>query len=95
MATDMLAEQRLSLTELAREQGVSVPTAWRWATRGIRGTKLETLHVGARRFTTREAFSRWIAATQVGGPLAPTSRSSRQCEASIKRAEEQLAKAGI
>jgi hypothetical protein len=26
----LLTENRISLTQLAREQNVSVPTAWRW-----------------------------------------------------------------
>ncbi len=96
MMSTLLAEQRLSLTELAREQGVAVPTVWRWAQRGIRGVRLETFHVGCRRYTSREAFTRWIDATQVEQPVAaPASRTSRQREAAIRQAERELERAGV
>jgi hypothetical protein len=36
--------------------------AFRWALRGVRGTKLETLKVGGCRFTTVEAIQRFVAA---------------------------------
>lgn len=95
MATDLLRETRISLTALAREQGVSIPTVWRWAQRGIRGVRLETYHVGARRYTTEEAFSRWVAATQVGEQPTTPSRTSRQREAAIRQAERELERAGV
>ena len=65
MTTDLdrlLAETRITFTQLAQEQDVSVPTIWRFAGRGIRGHVLESFNLGVKRFTTREAFSRWMAA---------------------------------
>jgi len=35
-------------------------TIWRWATKGLRGVKLETLCIGNQRYTTREAVQRFI-----------------------------------
>jgi hypothetical protein len=93
---DLLNERRLNLSQLAREQNISVCTAWRWASRGVRGVRLETFHVGGKRFTTREAFARWVAATQAepDAPV-PAARTSRQREAAITAAERELSKAGV
>jgi hypothetical protein len=33
----------------------------RWANRGVRGVKLETVRVGNRRFVTQEAIDRFLA----------------------------------
>jgi len=95
MVPSLLEEQRLSLTALAREQGVSVPTVWRWTQRGIRGVLLETFHLGGRRYTTSEAFTRWVEATQVAQPGAMRPRTARQREMAIQRAEAELDAAGI
>ncbi len=95
--TDFLAEHRLTLTELARIEKVNVCTVWRWAQRGCRGVVLETFSIGGRRYTTNEAFRRFVAGTTAAaqGVTAPAARTNRQREAAVKRAEAQLAKAGI
>jgi hypothetical protein len=99
MSVDLLTETRLSLTQLAHAEGVSVPTPWRWAQRGVRGIVLETFSVGGRRYTTREAFGRFVersTAAAKGGPApSPAARSNRQRDAAIRRAEAELADAGI
>lgn len=95
---DFLKEQRLSLTELARQEGVSIPTPWRWTKRGVKGVVLETFSIGGRRYTTQEAFQRFVersTAAANGEPAVPASRTNRQREASIAKAEAELAKAGI
>jgi hypothetical protein len=40
---------------------VSTHTAWRWATRGVRGIKLESMMVGGTRVTSREAIDRFLS----------------------------------
>jgi hypothetical protein len=35
-------------------------TFWRWALRGVRGRKLETVLIGGRRYSSREALDRFI-----------------------------------
>lgn len=95
---DFLKEQRLSLTELARQEGVSVPTPWRWSKRGVNGVVLETFSIGGRRYTTQESFQRFVERSTVAAnceQVAPAARTSRQREAAISRAEAELAKAGI
>ena len=71
-------------------------TVWRWVLTGVRGQRLETLLVGGRRYTSREAIERFIAATTAAsnGEPAPT-RTSRQRERAIEQAERELAAAGI
>lgn len=37
-----------------------VSTCWRWWRHGIRGVKLETVVIGGRRYTSREALQRFF-----------------------------------
>ena len=88
----LLEEIRISFNVLAQEQDVSLPTVWRWHTRGIKGHRLEGFNVGAKKFTTREAFQRWVS--RINGEQVQ-SRSSKQRAADQSRAKASLAAAGI
>jgi hypothetical protein len=63
---DISTEELVSLSEVAsmfpgrRGRKVAVATCWRWATRGRKGVRLETISIGGRRYTSREALMRWI-----------------------------------
>lgn len=95
---NMLNEDRLTLNELARQEALSPCTIWRWTGRGVKGVQLETFTVGGRRFTTKQAFKRFVEATTAaasGQPAASVVRTSRQREAAILKAERELEKAGI
>ncbi len=61
----LLAEDVIRLSEVSAELPgrVDVSTVWRWAQRGVRGVKLETVTIGGKRMTSRQAVSRFIAAT--------------------------------
>jgi predicted site-specific integrase-resolvase len=59
----LLTEQKMTLAELAEREGVSHTTARRWCCRGISGVRLETILVGGRRFTSSEAFERFVGAS--------------------------------
>jgi hypothetical protein len=85
----LLHETRLALTLLAQEQSKSVPTCWRWTQRGVKGHVLESFSCGGRRYTTREAFSRWIAAIN-GEPTRSETPAvyERRQRAAEKKAEE-------
>jgi hypothetical protein len=86
---DLLAEQpRISLTALAQREGVHVATTARWALKGVRGHVLETLLVGSRRYTTREAFARWLA--KLNDEPINAGETPRQRERSIDIAEGRL-----
>jgi hypothetical protein len=84
MTGDLLSETRTSFVETAQREGVHISTVWRWAQRGIDGHVLASFSCGGRKYTTREAFKRWIAAIN-GEPIR--SETPRQRERAIKRAE--------
>ena len=56
----------------------NVATLWRWRTAGVRGVKLETILCGGRRMTSREALTRFFAATTAAadGALGPSGNTS-------------------
>lgn len=86
----LLPEIRLSVTAAARDIfGVAPETAWRWALRGVRGVKLESYVLGGRRFTTREACERFLAALNGLAPLKPAvTRPTSRAEAAARRLDE-------
>jgi hypothetical protein len=87
-------EQLLSMTAAAKflPGRPSVETLWRWRTAGCRGHKLETLLFGGRRYTSREAIARFLAAIN-GEPIR--TETPRQRERSIERAERRAAELGV
>jgi transposase-like protein len=62
MTDKLISEDRISLTELARELGVNCTTARRWIKLGYRGQRLESFRIGKKRYSTRQAAARFIAA---------------------------------
>jgi hypothetical protein len=92
MSADLLSETRISLTQLAREQNVAVSTCWRWCLRGIRGHQLESFSLGGRKFTTCEAFARFVARTN--GERV-TNETPRQRERAIREAERRAEQLGV
>jgi Protein of unknown function (DUF1580) len=88
MSADLLSENRLSLTELAKEQRVATSSVWRWTLRGIKGHRLEAFNLGGRKFTTRDAFARFLAA--INGEKLAASATPRQREAAQNLVEEEL-----
>lgn len=91
---DLISEQRISLTQLAHEQGVSLTTVWRWVQAGRRGHRLEAFHVGGRKYTTLPAFSRWLKATNPDQPSLASIRSAAR-QRQIDAANQVLEKAGL
>ena len=93
---DVNSEHLLTLAEAAAliPGRPSLCAIWRWRKRGVRGgRKLETVVIGGRPYTSREAIQRF--AYQQGGSNTPAPRSPRRREREISRAEAELAKAGI
>ncbi len=93
MTETLIAETRISFNVLAQEQDVSIPTVWRWSQRGIRGHVLESFSVGGRKFTTREAFQRFISRTN--GERIVNGETPRQRERAIKQAERRAEELGV
>jgi len=56
-------EHRISLAWLADSLGVNHSTVYRWVTLGVDGCKLEAFRLGKKRFTTHEAYSRFLKVT--------------------------------
>jgi hypothetical protein len=95
---DIEHESLIMLAQASREipGRPHLTTLHRWRLAGIAGVKLETLKIGGRRFTSREALSRFFAATTAAADgLSSPTRTSRQRQRDIERAEAELAKAGI
>jgi hypothetical protein len=66
--------------------GISLPTVWRYmGTKGVRGARLESLVCGGKRWTSKEAIARFIAAQNATDlPAAPkitATQRRRQSEA--------------
>ena len=69
----------------------SLATVYRWAFKGVRGVKLETIMIGGRRFTSREAVAHFVA--RLSEPACapkptPTTLRAGQIDRAAKRAAE-------
>ena len=93
---DISSEQMLTLTQAAKllPGRPSVVTLWRWRSKGVKGRKLETVAIGGRTYTSREALERF-ARHDGGNAEAVAIRTPKQRERAIRQAEAELAKAGI
>ena len=91
---DLLHEERISPAQLARQECVHVSTVWRWIVRGVRGHRLAAGYIGGQKFTTRQAFQRFVADLN-NAPGQPTIRTARQRSTRVERAEEELKKHGM
>ena len=78
---DISKESLFSLTEAAAQvprrragRKCHVATVYRWAQRGVRGIRLETIQVGGTRCTSRQAMQRFFEAltVQSAAPPAPS-----------------------
>jgi hypothetical protein len=84
MPADLLDEKLLSLGQACRvvPGKVNPSTIWRWHRLGVRGVKLETVVLGGRRFTSREAIGRFAQAStraaesHTSAAAAPAQRSA-------------------
>lgn len=87
---DLETEQVLSFKRAAEmvpwpdEDRPSYETIRRWADRGVRGHKLETVRIGGRRVTTLEAIQRFLAVLSQGAEVILASRAA---EAAIRATE--------
>jgi hypothetical protein len=96
---DIDSEELVPLTNVAtmvppRPNGkrMAVTTAWRWATVGVRGHKIEVVRIGGSKYTSREALGRFLKA--INSPdQKPAMRKTRKRR--IAAAERVLDKAGV
>lgn len=66
---DATCENLISLSKAKLPGNPHIATRWRWAGKGVRGVRLETIVVGGQRFTSVEAVSRFIAALNEPGSV--------------------------
>jgi Protein of unknown function (DUF1580) len=71
----------------------SLCAIWRWRTKGVRGRRLETVIIGGKPYTSREALARF--AEQQGGTDTPTVRTPARRAKAIDAAERELQRAGV
>lgn len=95
---DLETESLVAVSEVPRElpRRVHVSSVWRWIKNGVRGVPLETILVGGRRYTSREALARFFEAT-----TAVSARDQSQMikavgkHRAIRQAERELDDANI
>jgi hypothetical protein len=107
MAIDVLTEDVRSFSEWTkakvlpvRRRGsrVNLATLYRWAQRGVRGVRLESVMVGAVRCTSAEALQRFfeILTAQADGQAAtPDVRTPTQRRRAANRAARELEREGV
>ena len=73
---------------------VHTSTLWRWATKGVRGVRLECRRLGGRYVTSLAAVDRFASALAEAGPPTPSHvRESRQRQRTAKQREHDQAAA--
>ena len=74
-----------------------VATLWRWAQKGVRGVKLDTVTIGGRRYVDPESVARFIDATSAGaaGIAPPVTPLTAWRRAAIAAARAHLDSRGL
>ena len=103
MAIEIGGEAPLPLRQAARllpnrraGKPTHVATLYRWAQRGLRGVRLETLQVGGTLCTSREALQRFFERLSKNPePEAPHEARSATSQKAAELVDEELARLGI
>lgn len=73
-----------------------ISSVFRYAHKGVRGIRLETIVVGGRRYTSVEALDRFIIATTAAADGKPApARTAKHRQRAVEAAERELDRAGI
>jgi hypothetical protein len=88
-------ETRITLAQAAQALDLNVSTVWRWAVKGCKGIKLETILISHVRYTSREALERFAERCTLAadGKPVPQVRTARQRRRAVRAAERKLATA--
>ncbi len=98
MPVDLLNETLIAFSSAPKKLPgrPSLATMHRWRRKGLYGITLETVLIGNVCYTTREAFSRFVAALNAARNSEPAQhRTNRQRAKQQGDAEKVLAKVGI
>jgi hypothetical protein len=90
---DLRAEELLSFGDATKALPgrPHISSIYRWASRGVRGAKLESVLVGGRRYTSVEAVERFCArATAAASREPPPLRTPRERQRAIEEAEREF-----
>lgn len=98
----MQNQELLSFSDVAaaipsrmRGRKLHYATVWRWASRGVRGVKLETVTVGGARYVTRAALQEFISRCSArNNPNRPAQNIASRAK-QIAQAEVECRLAGI
>ncbi|MCA9057569.1 MAG: DUF1580 domain-containing protein [Planctomycetaceae bacterium] len=97
MPINVETEKLITLGEACREfppRGVSNATIARWIQKGVKGIRLETILLGSRRYTSREAILRFIGALNSESHVE-TLMTREQRQTMTEAAQHELQQAGI
>jgi hypothetical protein len=89
LANQLLAENLVDFSDVARHFHVHVGTLHRWRHPGVRSVRLAAIRVGGRWRTTWEALDRFVSALNAGhpegpAPVAPSDRRAGAIERELK-----------
>jgi hypothetical protein len=97
MAIDPLSDELMSLSQAARRlprlrngRPVSPSTVWRWASRGLRGVRLEIIRIGGVACTSAAALRDFFATLNTQPERPPAAGGEKHQE----RVERELAARG-
>lgn len=73
----------------------SVPTIWRWMLKGTRGVQLDSVRIGGRRYTSKEACRRFMEESSTQVRQRKNRKTRRDRDQSIRNARAILDQFGI
>lgn len=94
---DTKHEELLTIPQAAKEVppvGISIACAWRWALHGTRGRRLDSVVIGGRRYTSKQAIERFLNHSHSTESTTPSSNSASR-EKAIAKAEAELSAMGL
>ena len=80
------------LPRRSNNKPVHVATVYRWALKGLDGTKLETIKVGSTTYTSTQAVQRFANILTRGSAPTPVTSVSRNRQAQARRAGQEIRK---
>jgi hypothetical protein len=90
-----LAQAAALLPHLRRGKPPHVASLYRWATRGLRGVRLETLRVGGTVCTSKEALQRFFQALNATASVADGAHVTLRPRRRLETVRERLRRAGF
>jgi len=88
---DSSTEQLLTVKEATKffPNRPSIPSVWRWMLKGCKGVILESMRIGGRRYTRREACVRFLER------LTTNKRISSEARDAIEHSRAELDRMGV